>query len=77
MNRVMDPEEPAAKGGLKNLETALRSDIKNLERMMIHHMERIQREIKGIHASLARIEGRLDAQAIRLDRQIRATRFPT
>jgi hypothetical protein len=67
MNPGMDPQEPAWKADLNKIETALRSDIrnletdlpsdiKNLERLMIYYMESIQREIKGIHASIARIE---------------------
>jgi hypothetical protein len=58
MNPGMDAQEPASK-----------ADLKNLERLMIDYMESIEREIKGLHASLARIETRLDTQAIRLDRQ--------
>jgi hypothetical protein len=58
MNPGMDSQEPASK-----------ADLKNLERLMIDYMESIEREIKGLHASLARIETRLDTQAIRLDRQ--------
>jgi hypothetical protein len=84
----MDPQEPASKadlkkvetelrGDIKRVETALRSDIKNLERLMVDCMERIQREVKCIHQSIARIETRLDTQAIRLNCQARTTRFPS
>ena len=80
MNPVMDSQEPASKadlkqvetelrGDIKKVETALRSDIKNLERLIIDYMESVEREFKDVHATLARIETRLDTQAIRLDRQ--------
>jgi chromosome segregation ATPase len=58
MNPGMDAQEPASK-----------ADLKTLERLMTDYMESIEREIKDVHASLARIETRLDTQAIRLDRQ--------
>ena len=77
MNPVMDPEEPASKADLNKVETALRGDIKNLERLIIDYMESMDREIKDVRASLARLETRFDTQAIRLDRQARATRFPS
>jgi hypothetical protein len=58
MNPAMDPQEPASKG-----------DIKNLERLIIDFRESVDREFKDVRATLARIETRLDTQAIRLDRQ--------
>jgi hypothetical protein len=69
MNRVMVPQELASKTDLQKVETALRSDIKNLERLIIDYMESMDREFKDVRATLARIETRLDTQAIRLDRQ--------
>lgn len=65
----MDPEELASKADLRKVETELRGDIKNLERLIIDYMESIEREFKDVHASLARLETRFDTQAIRLDRQ--------
>jgi hypothetical protein len=76
----MDPQELASKTDLQKVETALRSDInkvetalrsdiKNLERLIIDYMESMDREFKDVRATLARIETRLDTQAIRLDRQ--------
>jgi hypothetical protein len=54
---------------LRRQEPASKTDIKNLERLIIDYMESMEWEMKDIRASLARLETRFDTQAIRLDRQ--------